>query len=151
VEIKFSGLSDSVGADNSIAAQATRQTAERAAFEDVIEHSPCLRQQRGRILARNSCREPWSNTTIASVRQAIPAGGHFVEVQLEVQNVLNLLNARWGLQREAAPALLEHVGQTAEPTKPSRPIFRFTSTNVGWTTNPDDSAFQLQLAVRYRF
>ena len=27
-----------------------------------------------------------------------------VEVQLEVQNVLNLPNARWGLQREAAPA-----------------------------------------------
>ena len=151
VEIKFSGLSDSVGADNSTAVQAKRQAAERAAFQDFIERSPCLRQQRGRILARNSCREPWSNTTIASVRQAIPAAGHFVEVQLEVQNVLNLVNARWGLQREAASALLEHVGQTGDSPQTSRPIFRFTSTNVGWTTNPDDSAFQLQLAVRYRF
>ncbi len=151
VEIKFSGLSDSVGADNSTPTQAKRQAAERAAFQDFIERSPCLRHQRGRILARNSCREPWSNTTIASVRQTIPAAGHFVEAELEVQNVLNLLSARWGLQREAASALLEHVGQTGDSPQTSRPIFRFTSTNVGWTTNPDDSAFQLQLAVRYRF
>ncbi len=151
LEIKFSGFSDSAHADNSAAVQAKRQSAERAAFQDFIERSPCLRQQRGRILARNSCREPWSNTTIASVRQAIPVAGHFAEVQLEVQNVLNLVNARWGLQREAASALLEQFGQTVGSPQTSRPIFRFTSTNVGWTTNPDDSAFQLQLAVRYRF
>jgi hypothetical protein len=151
LEIRFSGLSDSAGADNSTATQAKRQAAERAAFQGFIEGSPCLRQQRGQILARNSCREPWSNTTIASVRQAIPAAGHFVEVELEAQNVLNLLNADWGFQREAAPALLEHVGQTGDAPQTSRPIFRFTSTNVGWTTNPDASAFQLQLALRYRF
>jgi hypothetical protein len=151
LEIKVSGVSDSVGADNSTAAQAKRQSEERTALQDVIDRSPCLRRQRGRILARNSCREPWSNTTIASVRQAIPAGGHSIEVQLEVENVLNLLDAGWGLRREAAPGLLEHVGQTGDSPQTSRPIFRFSSTNAGWTTNPGDSAFQLQLALRYRF
>ena len=86
------------------------------------------------------------------VGSASDSGGRsLVEAELEVQNVLNLLNARWGLQREAASALLEHVGQTGDSPQTSRPIFRFTSTNVGWTTNPDDSAFQLQLAMRYRF
>ena len=151
LEIKFSGLSDSVGADNSTAAQAKRQAAERTALQDFIERSPCLRRQRGRILARNSCREPWSNTTIASVRQAIPAAGHSVEVQLEVENVLNLLDAGWGLRREAAPGLLEHVSQTGDAPQSSRPIFRFSTTSEEWTAHPGDSAFQLQLALRYRF
>ena len=45
-------------------------------------------------------------------------------------------------------ARMDTVGDSPQT---SRPIFRFTGTNVGWTTNPDDSAFQLQLAVRYRF
>ena len=151
LEVQFSGFSDSLGADNSAAAQADRERAQRNAFEDFIERTSCLRHQRGQILERNSCREPWSNTTIASVRQAIPVAGRAVEVQLDVFNVLNLLSGDWGRLREAAPALLEHVGQTAEPVQTSRPIFRFNIKYPGWTTLPVESAFQLQLALRYRF
>lgn len=102
-------------------------------------------------MERNSCREPWSNTTIASVRQAIPVGAREVEVQLDVFNVFNLLNDAWGLRLEAAPALLEHVAQTGDPAPTARPIFRFDTTVPRWTTLAGESAFQLQLAVRYRF
>ena len=130
--------------DNSVARQ-------QVAFEEFIERTSCLRRQRGRILARNSCREPWSNTTIASVRQSIPAGTRAAEVQLDLFNVLNLLNSAWGLRREAAPALLEHVGQTAGPVQTSHSIFRFDATAPRWKTLPTESAFQLQLALRYRF
>jgi hypothetical protein len=73
-------------------------------------------------------------------------------VQLDLFNVLNLLNPSWGQRRDAAPTLLEHVGQTAGPAPPaSRPIFRFDATRPGWTTAAVESAFQLQLALRYRF
>jgi hypothetical protein len=151
LEIQFSGISDSLGADNSTAAQADRERMQRDAFEDFIQHTSCLRSQRGHILERNSCREPWSNTTIASVRQAFPLAGRLVEAQLDVFNVLNLLNDDWGQRREAAPALLEHVGQTAEQVQLSRPVFRFNTTIPVWTTLSVESAFQLQLALRYRF
>jgi hypothetical protein len=150
-EIQISGLSASAGADNSAAAQAEREVAQRTTLEDFIEHTGCLRRQRGRILERNSCREPWSHTTILSVRQAIPIAARAIELQVDVSNVLNLLNANWGLRREASPALLQHVGQSVESAQTSRPIFRFNSTNVGWTTVPGESEFQLQLALRYRF
>jgi hypothetical protein len=151
LEIQFSGISDSAGADNSAAAQADRELRQRNAFESFAQRTSCLRRQRGQILERNSCREPWSNVTIASVRQVIPGAGRAIEVQLDVFNVLNLLNGDWGRRREAAPALLEHVGQTPEPIETSRPIFRFNAGNGGWTTLPVESAFQLQLALRYRF
>jgi hypothetical protein len=129
---------------------ASGDTVQQAAFEALIERTSCLRRQRGRILERNSCRELWSNTTIASVRQSIPIGRRTLDAQLEVFNVLNLLNSRWGLRREAAPRLLEHVGQTAEPIQTSHSIFHFNTTAERWTVAAE-SAFQLQLALRYDF
>ncbi|MGI8619241.1 MAG: carboxypeptidase regulatory-like domain-containing protein [Gemmatimonadaceae bacterium] len=124
---------------------------QQAAFESLVERTSCLRRQRGRILERNSCREPWSTTTIASVRQSVPLGGRALEIQLDIFNVLNLLNSGWGSRREAAPALLEHVGQTAGPVQASQSVFRFDTAAPRWTTLQAESAFQLQLALRYRF
>jgi hypothetical protein len=150
-EMLFSGVSDAVGADNSPAAQGQRASAQRAAFDAFVGRTDCLRRQRGQILARNSCREPWSSTTITSLRQVMPVAQRAVEVQIDAFNVLNLLNARWGLRREAVPALLEHVGQVVESADRSRPVFHFDETNTGWTTVPGESSFQLQLSMRYRF
>lgn len=124
---------------------------QRAAFESFIERTPCLQRQRGRILERNSCREPWSNTTIASVRQSIPVGNRSGDIQLDLFNVLNLLNGGWGLRREAIPRLLEHVGQTPGPVQAAHSIFHFAASAPRWTTVPTESAFQLQVALRYRF
>lgn len=124
---------------------------QQGTFEALIDGTPCLRRQRGRILERNSCREPWSNTTIASIRQMIPVGKRRLEAQLDVFNVLNLLNSRWGLRHEAAPALLEHVSQTVGPVQTSQSVFRFDSSAPRWITLPVESTVQLQVALRYRF
>ncbi|HEU4464459.1 MAG TPA: TonB-dependent receptor [Gemmatimonadota bacterium] len=150
-EIVFSGRSDVPGADNSLDAQAVRVGVQQAAFERLIEQTPCLRRQRGRILERNSCREPWSHTTIASVRQAIPIGYGALEAELDVFNVLNLLHGDWGRYEVAAPRLLEHVAQTPAPAETAQSIFRFDTGAPQWTTLQEESAFQLQVALRYRF
>jgi hypothetical protein len=150
-EIAFSGRSDSPGADNSPEAQAERVSRQQEAFDRFIDGTPCLRSQRGRILERNSCREPWSHTTILSVRQAVPVAGHAFEAQLDVFNVLNLLNGEWGEYRVASPTLLEHVGQGSGAADVSQSIFRFDTTRPEWTTLSTESLYQLQLALRYRF
>ena len=150
-EIIFIGRSDAAGADNSPPAQAERVLAQQLAIERFIDQSACLSRQRGRIVERNSCREPWSHTTIAGVRQAIPIGGHALEGELHLFNVLNALSSRWGRQRVAAPRLLEHVGQTPEAPETARPLFRFDANRSEWTTLQTESGFQVQLGVRYRF
>jgi hypothetical protein len=150
-EILFTGVSVDPGADNSPAAQQARARARQAAFEEFIADTPCLRQQRGRILERNSCREPWLHTTVVSVRQRVPLAGQALEAQVDLFNLLNLLSSRWGLRRVAAPALLEHVGQTTGPTGEPQPVFRFDATASPWTIVPAESAFQLQFGLRYRF
>jgi hypothetical protein len=151
-EIQFDGTSTAPGADNSSAAQAARVAAQQAAFERFIDGSPCLRNQRGRILARNSCREPWSHTTIAAVRQMTSIGGRALEAGVDLFNVLNLLNRGWGQYRvPVSPVLLNHVRQTTGASGTTQPIFRFDTTRAQWRTLPNESVFQLQLAVRYRF
>ncbi|HUQ20830.1 MAG TPA: hypothetical protein VM099_14530 [Gemmatimonadaceae bacterium] len=137
-EIKFDGNAESV------ALQQDR-------FEKLVAQTSCLRRQQGKILERNTCREPWSNTTVASLKQRIPFGERSIEAQLDIFNVLNLLNTRWGIRREAVSTLLEHVGQTAGTVETSQPVFHFNPDFSQWNDNATESVFQLQLALRYRF
>ena len=148
-EILFSGLLDGA-ADNSPAAVALRVSQQQAALENLIEGTDCLRRQRGRIMERNSCREPWSNTTIASVRQSIPIGrGRTLTAQLDVFNVLNLIRSDWGHYHTANPALLEQVGETTGAS--AQPVFRYDLTRPPWLNAATESAYQLQLSLRYSF
>jgi hypothetical protein len=119
-------------------------------FDRFIRDTPCLRRQRGTIVARNSCRGPWVHTSNASLRQSLRAiGGHAVSLQVEVFNLLNLLNPSWGLFKEPNDKILQHVGQTSGT--PSQPIFHFDATNAGTSTQNLESGYQLQLSLRYSF
>ena len=159
-EIRFSGISPTAGADNSPAAQAQRVAEQRAAFERFITSTDCLTRQRGRIMTRNSCRSPWTNTVNVSLRQALPAIlGQSFTVQLDVFNFLNLLNEDWG-QQPLPPAgggsvpLLTHVGQTPGGlTGPagSQGIFTFDPATEKYDRRHVGSAYQMQLGVRYGF
>jgi len=121
-----------------------------AAFEKFIDDTPCLRRQRGRIVARNSCRGPWLNTSNASVRQSLQTiSGHDVSLQLEVFNLLNLLNSSWGLMRLPNQTILQHVAQTSGAAP--QPVFHFDAANAGASTQNLESGYQLQLSLRYNF
>jgi hypothetical protein len=126
---------------------------QRQAFESLISRTPCLRQQRGRIMARNSCRGPWVHTANVALRQWLPvprSGDDAFSVDVEIFNVLNLLNPHWGLVRIPNTVALQHVGQKLTLT-PSEPIFRFDTARRAYSTDNVESAYQIQLALRYRF
>jgi hypothetical protein len=150
-EILFTGVSAEPGSDNSPTAQAGRVGRQRQLLHELIEGTRCLRRQRGMVMPRNSCREPWSHTTVASVRHRVPVGARALEIQVDVFNVLNLLRTDWGHRRVARPGLLEHVGQASDASGEQRPVFRLSETAPRWDTVSAQSAFQLQFGVRYRF
>lgn len=147
-EIRFAGTAAEV---------ATQQ----AAFEEFIDGASCLREQRGRIMARNSCRSPWSNLAHAALRQSLPtASDHNLSVELQVFNLLNLVNSDWGrveLPTLANPAatmqvpLLSQTGQTPGSLSQSQPIYRFDTTLRRYSYMNVDSYYQLQFALRYEF
>lgn len=71
-----------------------------AALDSIIRSLPCLDRQRGRVMARNSCRNPWFGALSARATRELPAPrGRSLELSADLYNVLNLLNPRWGLSR----------------------------------------------------
>jgi hypothetical protein len=138
---------------------AAQVAAQQTEFDRFIDTASCLRQQRGRIMSRNSCRTPWMNLTNLSVRQALPTRqAQAFALELQVFNVLNLLDRRWGrvqLPTGAVPtstnqvALLTQVGETTGSA--AEPIYRFDATMHRYNSENYDTYYQIQLAVRYTF
>lgn len=132
-----------------------------AAFEEFIQSTECLSENRGHILPRNECGSPWTNLLNVSVSQALPVfRQQNVSVQLDVFNFLNLLNKDWGEQTFLDPqvTLLDYRGLT-DPTgsliegatTPAEPIFRYTVGQSRYNFSNIDSNYQIQLSLRYSF
>ncbi len=68
-----------------------------------ITREPCLDQQRGKIMQRNSCRNPWQKFVDIRLGKIIPTlNGQRLEISGDVFNLLNLLNRDWGFNRETS-------------------------------------------------
>ena len=136
-----------------------------AALDQFIESQDCLRDNRGRVMERNSCQNPWQNYLNARLAGTIPTiGTQGLELSLDLFNVLNFIDRDWGLYQqvsefEGGPRFLNAVGFDAAN---DRPIYRFSAPAIIETTvfgeNPSGaqsgvnrSRWTMQLGARYRF
>jgi hypothetical protein len=121
-------------------------------LDSFIREVPCLRDQRGRLLARNSCRNPWFGTLNARVTKAFPTvGGQSLEVSADVYNVLNLVNPRWGLSRYHGLTFgTDLLVLRGYDTTGGRGIYEF---QLPPRSQIDDlaSRWQMEVSVRYVF
>jgi outer membrane receptor protein involved in Fe transport len=70
-------------------------------LNNYIVSEPCLREQRGRIMERGSCRNPWQKFLDLRLGKVIPTlSGQSLEITADVFNFLNLVNKDWGINRE---------------------------------------------------
>ena len=133
--------------------------AQQTALERIVEDVACLRTQRGRIMSRNSCRAPWMSLTNLALRQSLPSVREQAwALELQVFNLLNLLNPRWGrmqmptgtvLASSSQIPLVSQVGATAGPD--AQPIYRFDPALRRYDYDNYDTYYQIQLAARYTF
>lgn len=129
-------------------------------FENFIKNSDCLKGQRGKIMDRNSCRLPFTNTVDVAFRQRLPViRGQELALTLDIFNFGNLVNKKWGKSRisplsgNSNVPLVTHVGySTAVPTT-AVPIVTFTPPVGGEYTNGNfvGNFWRTQMAVRYSF
>ena len=104
-----------------------------AAFDQLINSQDCLSKSRGKIMERNSCRQPFSNFFDMTLRQNIPllSSAQRVSVQLDIFNFGNLLNKKWGQQRfnpisgNSNIPLLSQTGMSGTDPKTAVPIVQF--------------------------
>jgi hypothetical protein len=77
------------------------EPADFARLDSIIRDEPCLRNQRGRLLKRNSCRDPWVHETAARLSKRFGlADRRTLEVTADLFNVLSLLDGDWGRVRQ---------------------------------------------------
>ena len=74
-------------------------------WRSLYDLEECLQEQTIRILARNTCRTPWSNQIDLRLSQRVEARGLSAELTLDVLNALNLLHSRWGIVHVVNPVV----------------------------------------------
>ena len=74
--------------------------AEYRALDAYIEASACLRAQRGRIMPRNSCRNPGVQALDVRLAKRFATMARGSELSVDVINLPNLLRGEWGRVRE---------------------------------------------------
>ena len=131
------------------------------AFENFIKGSSCLNSQRGKILARNSCRIPFTNVVDLAIRQNIPTlRGERLSLDVDIFNFGNLLNKKWGklpttpTTTNSNVPLVTHVGYAGTDPKTAVPIVTFTVPTGGEyvASNSFVSNFwRTQVSLRYSF
>ena len=128
------------------------------AFQRFIESSRCLRNNRGHIVPRNACENPWTHRLNVSARQSLPEWfSQNLTLQMDVFNFLNLLNKHWGAQAfggsQSPYDLLVYRGMAGGSTNfvTGTPTFSFDPTFKKFTANNISSNYQIQFQVRYSF
>ena len=130
------------------------------ALDAFIESEPCLKRQRGRVMARNSCRNPAIRRFDSRLTRPVRFfRGQNVELSADLFNVPNMLRHDWGLARETVNTresvnLLSVVGWDAANNRPLYTIPSAAGTAVLPARNQivvDDSRWRIQLGVRYSF
>jgi hypothetical protein len=118
-----------------------------------VESHACLRAQRGRIMARNSCRNPAVLTLDGRLAKTVSLGGiQRMEIGVDVFNLPNLLSRDWGLVRETASnQSVAMLGVSGWDPVLDRPQYRFLpgglpADNVALV---DASRWKVQLGIRY--
>ncbi|HEX6643942.1 MAG TPA: hypothetical protein VF037_04655, partial [Gemmatimonadales bacterium] len=129
-----------------------------AAFDEFISGESCLDGQRGQIMERNSCRNPWQSFLDMSIRQSLPSiGGRTLTLEVGIFNLLNLLNEDWGRVKAVGGTVfyeedvLQQVGADAGT---GLPVFNFDPVNLDnryTVTSTLGNSYQVQIGVRAAF
>jgi len=131
---------------------AVQQDSAYAVLDNYINSEDCLREHRGTLLPRNTCRNPWMNFLNARIAKVFPTiQGQSIEVSADVFNLLHLVSGDWGLIRSTSTFeeanLLTRTGFDAAGQRGvyalSLPSRNRVDTNA--------SRWRVQLGVKYTF
>lgn len=133
-------------------------------FWNYVEQDAYLRTHKGKYAMRNGALMPWVNTFDIKILQDffIHAGGkrNTIQVGLDIINVGNLLNSKWGIRHSVNKNNILEVANMKEVIEGNgsvKPIFNFLKNgkeilketyrpNIGYA-----STYYMQLSLRYIF
>jgi outer membrane receptor for ferrienterochelin and colicin len=122
-------------------------------FNKFIDSVECLREQRGQIMERNSCRLPWSSKVDVKFQQNLSFAGRNAQFSIDIINFGNLLNSNWGRQLfigNQSDQILATSG-TAVDASGHRTYAAFNGRLSPFSISDLDSRYQIQLGLRLGF
>jgi hypothetical protein len=128
------------------------RAAKWAQLDSYINSDPCLKDQRGKIMQRTSCRNPWINQVNARLAWSVATyRARRLEITADIFNVMHLLNNEWGLQKltsfNETTNIVKKTGFDAANQRNRYDLALPTSQSVQRT----DSRFRILLGGRYTY
>jgi hypothetical protein len=118
-----------------------------------IESVACLREARGSVIERNSCRQPWTNRFDVRLAQTLPTlRGQGAQLTIDVLNFANLLNREWGRNEfvlNQADQALRRSGSTLVGERVL--LGGFGPRTSPFTVSDINSRYQIAAGIRYTF
>jgi outer membrane receptor protein involved in Fe transport len=114
----------------------------------------CVFAQRGKVMERNSCRNPWTHFVDFRLGKRINTfGSQAMEITADIFNLLNLINSDWGLNRstsgfEAATGVLNVAGWDAANNRPRYSVANPISV-ARERVSVSSSRWRMQLGLKY--
>lgn len=145
------------------------------ALESYINSNKCLKDQAGTIMQRNSCAEPFHHLWNFSVRQRLgslfgswgnlrDSWANRVQIQWDVFNLANLINADWGRYASSGFGSINLLSYSSKEAgsmivkdglgpdgKGARARYTFNPTTKFTSSTNATSNYRMQLGVRYSF
>lgn len=128
---------------------------EEARFWEIVNSNPALAKAKGTIAGRNDSFAPWVNTFDLRMSQELPGfrGSQRATLVLDILNVGNLLNKKWGRIDEVSfPSRRSFVNYNGVDAQ-GRYVYSLANTVSDLTTrqNAGESQWAAQLTLRYTF
>ena len=129
-----------------------------ATFNAFISGDPGLANYRGKIVPRNSSRDPWYHGLDARFAQDIPVPGlnsHALQLTVDVINLLNLINSNWSKSyyvssQNDVPWVLQGSNYGVDPATGQQRIV-WTNRTSRYSLSQLGSRWQIQIGLRYKF
>jgi hypothetical protein len=123
-----------------------------ATLDNYINSEDCLREHRGTLLPRNTCRNPWMNFLNARLAKVFnTVRGQSIEVSADVFNVLRLIGSDWGwIKSTTGFEEVNLLTRTGFDAANGRGIYALSLPQRA-KVNQDLSRWKLQLGVKYMF
>ena len=143
-----SNITDEAEREAFVTEQRDRYAGYLSRYED------CIGEYQGRIIPRNTCRQPWFNRMDLSVRKRLHTlAGQSAELSVDLFNVLNGLNSDWG-QYRAVTSASRNLLAAQSYNSATKQIEYTVPTTLGTRTQLGDDLllqFSAQIGLRYYF
>ncbi len=119
-----------------------------------INSERCLRDAKGHVLPRNTCRNSWASFVSARLTKYFTTfNGQSIEITADMFNVLNFLDSNWGVPRQTSAfegqTLLRMTGYDLANDRPIYTLALPIRDKI--VTAGNANRWRLQLGAKYRF